>query len=382
LTRTAWIWDERLMWHEASLSLSLNVPEILEPYEHWEAPATKRRFRNLVEASGLLGHLRGFGARPAAREELERVHSAEYLDRVIALNPTGGDAGVDATFGPGGFDLAAASAGGCLVAVDAVLSGQSTNAYGLVRPPGHHAEPDRGRGFCILSNVAIAARHAQAQHGVGRIAIVDWDVHHGNGTEAAFYDDPSVLTVSVHQHHCFPLDSGGAKDRGAGDGEGFNVNVPLPPGSGTEAYLHAFERIVLPALYTFRPELILVSCGLDANVFDPMARMMLHSDSFRTLTRSILDVATDLCEDRLVMCHEGGYSAVYVPFCGLAVVEELAGHRTQVVDPFLAAGNLAVTGQPLLPHQSAAIEEAAGVLDLRVLVPPENPEIRVDSGST
>ena len=231
------------------------------------------------------------------------------------------------------------------------------NAYALVRPPGHHAERDTGRGFCIFANVAIAATHARQVRGLERVAVVDWDVHHGNGTEHAFYDDPSVLTISIHQDNNYPPNSGAMTDTGSGAGQGYNINVPLPAGSGVGAYVATFERVVAPALRNYRPELIIVASGLDASAMDPLASMMMTSDGYRKLTQVMLGVAHEVCGGRLVMCHEGGYSPAYVPFCGLAIMEELAGVRTELADPLLDL-LASFGGQDLQPHQEAVLREA------------------------
>jgi acetoin utilization deacetylase AcuC-like enzyme len=237
-----------------------------------------------------------------------------------------------------------------------VLAGDVSNAYVLSRPPGHHAEPDAAKGFCLFNNVALAARHAQAAHGVERVAIVDWDVHHGNGAQWGFYEDPSVLTVSLHQEGVFPPDSGGAEERGVG-----NVNVPLPAGCGRDAYMYAFEQVVVPALRAHAPDLVLVACGFDAGRFDPMGRMMLDSADFAELTRRTLALADELCGGRVVMTHEGGYHPGVVPFCGLATLEALASVRTPVEDPF-APPSGAAAGRPLLDHQRAAVDAVASSL--------------------
>ena len=196
-------------------------------------------------------------------------------------------------------------------------------------------------GFCLLANTAIEA--AKADHGLGKVAVLDWDVHHGNGTQQIFYERPDVLTISLHQKSCFPPGSGTVEERGAGKGEGYNVNVPLPPGSGHETYLHAMRRVVLPALERFRPELVVVASGLDANAADPLARQLLYGDSYREMIRLLLEVAEDLCGGRLVAVHERGYAESTVPLCGLAVVETLSGVRTEVEDPF---GGLFAAQQP------------------------------------
>lgn len=335
---TGWVWQERYAWHDAGHGAgALPVSEVVEPEDHVESAASKRRFRNLVEVSGLLDRLVAIPPRPATEEELFRFHAPEYVAGIRELSASGGGrSDVETHVGRGSYEIALLAVGGCIEAVDAVLDGRVKNAYALVRPPGHHAGSDRSCGFCIFANTALAAMHARKARGLSRVAIVDWDVHHGNGTEEAFYEDPSVLTVSLHQDNNFPVGSGKAEHAGAAEGEGYNLNVPLPPGSGEGAYVAAFERVVDPALRSFRPELVLVASGFDASALDPMGRQMLHSEAYRRLTRILMEVADEVCEGRLVMCHEGGYSTSYVPFCGLAVVEELSGIGTGVEDPFLA----------------------------------------------
>jgi acetoin utilization deacetylase AcuC-like enzyme len=256
---TGFVWHESYAWHDAGRA---SQNRWVEPHPALDRPETKRRLQSLVAASGLLDLLAPIPARVATREELVRFHTPTYVDRIAVLGAgDGGDAGESARFGPGGFELARLAVGGCLEAVDAVLEGRVDNAYALVRPCGHHAEADRGRGFCVFGNVALAVKHAQAMHGIERIAVVDWDVHHGNGTEDAFYEDPSVLTISLHQDACYPVERGRADDIGRGAGRGFNLNVPLPPGSGHGAYIEAFDRVVSPAIHAFDPQLIFVSAG-------------------------------------------------------------------------------------------------------------------------
>ena len=237
-----------------------------------------------------------------------------------------------------------------------MLVGRVANAYALVRPPGHHALADQGMGFCIFGNTALAAMHARHARGLARVAIVDWDVHHGNGTQAAFWDDPTVLAISLHQDDCFPGHSGTVSERGGQGAHGSTINVPLPPGSGGDAYRLAFDEIVAPAIRAFAPDLICVASGLDASMYDPLARMCLFADDFRSLARRIRLLAEEVCAGRLVAIHEGGYSAEYVPFCGHAVIEELAGLEPMIDDPF----DLGRVSSPLVlqPHQVAAIEAA------------------------
>jgi len=351
------------MWHDTGTHAGIMPPGgPVQPYEHAENPETKRRIRNLLEVSGLLDKLVPVMAEEATDEQLLRVHTREYLDRLSAMSgETGGDAGVFTPFGRDGYAIAKLSAGGVIAAVDAVLDATVDNAYALVRPPGHHALADMGLGFCLICNGAVAGLHALEARGLQRIAFVDWDVHHGNGTQAAFWEDPRALTISVHQDNCFPPDSGAVEDNGAGPGEGFNINIPLPPGSGTTAYEMTFDRVVIPALKTYQPELIIVPSGFDAGAHDPLGRMQMHSGGYRSLTRKLMATANELCGGRIVMCHEGGYNVPTVPFFALAVIEELSGEQSGVDDPFLElmAG---LGGQDLQPHQAEAIRRAESML--------------------
>ncbi len=299
-----------------------------------ETPETKRRLKNLVEVTGLIAELEPRGAAPASRADLERVHGAGYLDAFKAASDGGGgELGPRAPFGPGGYEIAALSAGLAKAAVFAVLEGELETAYALSRPPGHHALPELPNGFCLINNIGVALRAAQAEGRLRRAAVVDWDVHHGNGTEAVFYDDPEVLTISIHQEHNYPLDTGGIEARGRGAGLGANMNIPLPPGAGHASYLAAMDRLVLPALRAHRPEVIVIASGFDAAVADPLGRMLAHAATFREMTRRMVAVAGELCAGRVVAVHEGGYSEWYVPFCGHAVLEELSGSPVTAPDP-------------------------------------------------
>lgn len=363
---TGYVWHELYGWHDTGTNTGLfpaNPLAGLQPFNHFESAESKKRMHELLAVSGLLDQLVKLEARPATEEEILRVHSRAHLERIKAESalPKGGDAGDGLSpFGHGGYDIALLAAGGAIVAVDAVLDGEVGNAYALVRPPGHHAVRDMGMGFCIFSNVAVAVRHARSARGVGRVAIVDWDVHHGNGTQEAFYDDPTVLTISLHQDNVFPPNSGALDERGDGAGRGYALNVPLPPGCGNGAYLDAMDRVVLPAIRAFRPELLVVASGFDASALDPLARAMVSSSGFRAMTDRLVDLAEELCDGRLVMSHEGGYSPVYVPFCGLAVLESLSGVKTPVEDSFAPIID-GFAGHELQPHQAAVIEAAAAL---------------------
>lgn len=337
---TGFFHDERTLWHFGAIHTG-NLPTggWVQPSNGnfmAEAPDPKRRVVSLLEVSGVMAMLDRRSAPLASEEAMRRVHGAEYLARFAELSANaGGSVGPDASFGPGGFDVARLSAGLATAAVEAVLSGELDNAYAMTRPPGHHCLPDQGYGFCLLANAAIAVEEAITRHGLSRVAILDWDVHHGNGTQAIFYDRPDVLTISVHQEGCYPINQGAASEQGAGRGDGCNINVPLLPGGGHQAYVDAMALIIAPALRRYRPELIVIACGFDPNALDPLARMLAHSDTFRMLMGETKTLAAELCGGRLVAIHEGGYSEVYVPFCAQALIEELAGTTSAVVDPVL-----------------------------------------------
>ncbi len=274
-------------------------------------PESPRRLEALIrglEVAGLRGRCRAIPARPASDDELLRCHSRRYLQTVqrdIAYGRAQLSTG-DTPLCDHSEEVARLAAGGLLAAVEAVLAGQLANAFAAVRPPGHHAEPERGMGFCLFNNVAVAARHAQAALGVGRVLIVDWDVHHGNGTQAIFWDDPSVLYFSVHQWPLYP-GTGTAEQRGGGDGEGFTINCPLPPGSGRAAVLAALREQLLPAAEAFRPELVLVSAGFDGALGDPLGDFLLLDVDFAELTREVRGIAERHAGGRLVSVLEGGY---------------------------------------------------------------------------
>jgi len=356
--RTGLVWDERFAWFDAGRSSAGGA--FVRPLDAADTPASKGRLRELIVSSGLLERLAPLSAVPATEEDLLRCHSPAYVERVRALDREGGSVGPEAYLGPGGYEIARLAAGGCIEAVRAVLDGEVDNAYALVRPCGHHATRESGAGFGIFSNVALAVAYARRVRRLQRVAVVDWDAHHGNGTQDAFYDDPAVLTISLHQDGAYPPGSGTVEETGAGAGRGFNVNVPLPPGSGHGAYVAAVDRVVVPALRRFGPGLIVVACGLDANGMDPLARMMCTSETFRAMTERILLCADELCAGRLVACQEGGYHEKEVAFCGLAVLETLSDVDTGARDPSLGWIE-GFGGQALQPHQDAAIRRAEAI---------------------
>jgi acetoin utilization deacetylase AcuC-like enzyme len=342
MSRTAFYTDERTFWHGGgNYAFTMPVGGFVQPLVAGglpEHPETKRRLKNLMEVSGLMAELAVRTAPEAAFEDLVRVHPERYLTEFKKLSDRGGgELGRRTPFGQGGYEIAALSAGLVVDAVRAVAAGEVANAYALARPPGHHCLPEYPNGFCLLANIAIAIEAARAAGLVGRVAVLDWDVHHGNGTEAIYYDRDDVLTISLHQEGNYPLDTGDVADRGTGAGEGFNINLPLPAGAGHRAYLHAMDRVALPAIEAYAPDMIIVACGFDASAIDPLARMLATSETFAVMTQKTKDLAGRLCGGKLVLAHEGGYSEAYVPFCGHAAIAALSGSEIVVPDPFVEA---------------------------------------------
>jgi acetoin utilization deacetylase AcuC-like enzyme len=271
-------------------------PERVERFEVMQAVAAEFRQKGIEVVA----------PRPATEAEIGRIHAPEYVSliketagRAVALDP-------DTFTSPHTWEAAQMAAGAAVSAVEHVLDGGTgARAFALVRPPGHHAEQGRAMGFCFFNSIAVAAAHARAR-GIARVAIVDFDVHHGNGTQWSFYEDPSVLFVSSHQYPYYP-GTGAAADVGKGGGAGFTLNVPMSAGATDADYEAAYSRLAFPVLKQFRPELILVSAGFDAHMDDPLAGMRVTSEYFGRLTRALADVADECCRGRLVAITEGGY---------------------------------------------------------------------------
>jgi len=355
---TALTWHERFAWYEAGIGAGFApAGGLVQPAEAVDAPAPKARLRSLVDVVGLTASLALPPVEAASEDSLLAVHDPAYLARLRRLEEDGyGEAGRWAPTGPDAYLTARLAVGACQAAVDAVLGGAVRNAYALV-PPGHHARPEEGLGSCLLANAALAVHRARREHGVERAAIVDWDVHHGNGAQEIFWDDPSVLTVSVHQEGYFPPGSGDVSERGGDGAFGTNLNVPLPPGTGHDAYLALADEVLVPRVRAHRPDLLIICSGYDSSAMDPMGRMLLHSDSYRRLTERFLALADEVCGGRLVVVQEGGYSPAYTPFCGLAVLEALSG-APAAEDPFLDVFR-EMPGQGLTDEQRRYIAAAA-----------------------
>jgi acetoin utilization deacetylase AcuC-like enzyme len=261
-----------------------------------------------LSAAGLSDQLLHIAPPPATDEQILAIHTREHLQRLIAVSQ--GDRMVrldpDTYALPASLDVARLAAGAVITAVDVVLSARADNALAIVRPPGHHATAERQMGFCLLNNIAIAARQAQSQHGIEKVLILDYDVHHGNGTNDIFYADPSVLFISTHQYPFYP-GSGALHEIGDGAGRGGTMNIPLSGGHGDDAYRQIFAQVLIPAIERFNPELMLISAGFDAHWVDPLASMQLTLEGYDHLARECVKLAERLCGDRIVFVMEGGY---------------------------------------------------------------------------
>ena len=298
----------------------------------------------LLAGDGILERLLETAVTPVGPERLGRVHPQRYSEQVARLAQAGGGhLDPDTYVVRGTYAAALASAGALVNVVEAVMTGQAANGMSLMRPPGHHALPGRGMGFCIFANVAIAARTAQVEFGAERVLIVDWDVHHGNGTEAVFYEDPAVAFFSTHQSPFYP-GTGAAADVGRGAGAGATLNVPLPAGIGDQGYERAFAELLLPFAQRFRPDLILVSAGYDAHLRDPLASELLSLTGYAALTRQVMALAQELCAGRLVVALEGGYDLEVLAYAVLNTLRLLEQPDAAISDPF---GPAAITERPV-----------------------------------
>lgn len=287
---------------------------------HPESPARIHAIEDSLIAAGLLDYLQRHDAPEATREQLLRVHDAAYLDAIAAAAPQQGMVELDAdtAMNPFSYPAALRAAGAAVLGVDLVMAGRVENAFCNIRPPGHHAERARAMGFCIFNNVAVAAAHALAAHGLSRVAIADFDVHHGNGTENIFHDDPRVMLCSTFQHPFYPY-------AGADSGNDHIINVPLPAGTGGAGFREAVTRHWLPALERFRPEFLLISAGFDAHRDDDMAMLALTEADYAWVTQELKAVAAQYAQRRIVSVLEGGYELHALGRSALAHLKVLSG---------------------------------------------------------
>lgn len=307
-------------------------------YLHHETgshPENKKRLEaimGLLAERGYLERLQVVSPQPATVEQVCLVHRKDYVERMAAFARRGGGMwDMDTVVGPASYEVALLAAGGAITAVDLVLEDRCRVAWALVRPPGHHAEPGQAMGFCLFNNIAVAASHARQIWGLERILIVDWDVHHGNGTQAAFWNDPAVLYCSFHQMPLFP-GTGRIEESGGSGAMGYTINVPLPPGTGDAGYVYAVEKVLLPMAEKFKPQLVLVSAGQDGHFADPLASQRLTTAGYRLLAAAVGRIAAAWSRGRVVLALEGGYNLRTMPYAVAGIIAELAG----IDDPDLA----------------------------------------------
>lgn len=301
-------------------------PDYLK-HETGTHPERKERLVSIIrhlERTGMMARLELIEPRYAEVSEIEYIHTPEYIRRAKRYSELETPLDIDTILSKDSYSVALLAAGGAITAVDAVLDGIE-NSFALVRPPGHHAEPDRGMGFCIFNNIAIAARHAQ-KRGRKRVLIVDWDVHHGNGTQEAFYDDPTVLYFSTHQYPHYP-GTGWIDEVGTGEGTGYNINVPLPAGTDDAGFIAAFEEVLTPAALEFRPDIVLVSAGQDANANDGLAQMRMSVNGFAVLASIVKSIAKEACGGKVAVVLEGGYDLDLLASSVAAVLEVFMGQE-------------------------------------------------------
>ena len=333
----------------------LTSPEYLKHDEpsHPEHAGRLLAIEQALDEAGLRSRLLSIAPRPATFEELTTVHTPEYvsaLKQVMQKAPAYIDY-APTYIVPESYAVAALAVGGALRAVEAVLAGEAQTAFALIRPPGHHAVPERAMGFCLFNNVALAARQAQAQ-GFKKVMIVDFDVHHGNGTQDAFYADPSVLFLSTHQFQPgFYPGTGAADEIGEGPGEGFNINVPLPPGAGDVTFERIAAEIIAPAADRFAPELLLISAGFDAHWADPLASLQLSHTGYGHLLKALQAVAEKHCGGKMVLTLEGGYDLKALAGGVLTVFRVLLGD--EVIDALGPAPRREADTRPALEKVKA-----------------------------
>jgi acetoin utilization deacetylase AcuC-like enzyme len=371
--RTGFVFDERYLAHDTGTESLVQMREgsfELAPEPHPSSVVITRRTKEFLDGSGLTARMVPLEARAASEDEIAMYHTRDYIAGIRALSERGpvrgplvmpwGEIDEDMVISRGSFEAALYAVGGALNAVSAVMEGRVHNAYALLRPPCHHATSNQALGFCIFNNTVLAAKYARKVYGLERIMIVDWDVHHGNGTQDAFYADAGVLFVSLQQQNWYPRLAGELEQIGSGAGAGYTVNIPLPAGTGDRGYRAAFEQLVVPIGKQFRPELILITAGQDASWLDPMAQMMMTMQGYRELSQLMVDLAEEVCDGRLVMLQAGGYSAAYVPYCTAAVVEALVGVDLGIVDLYATSSELercqAVLGSETLQALEGARE--------------------------
>lgn len=324
---------------------------------HPESPERLRVVYDMLDTAGFGQNIVWIPARPSEREEVLAVHDEGYLDRLAA---TAGKAHTfldpDTSTCADSWDAALLAAGGLCEALSEVYKGNVNNAFALVRPPGHHAERNRSMGFCLLNNIAVAARFAQSSLGLSKILIVDWDLHHGNGTQHTFEDDPTVFYISTHQYPYYP-GTGAFSERGVGAGEGYTLNIPLSTGCGDGEYAAIFEEIIRPAAMAYQPDLVLVSAGMDIHRSDPLGGMGVTPEGFCAMTRTLMEIAETCCQKRMALTLEGGYDLEGLRESIKAILEELSGQRH--TEPAKVASGARLAGLEAIKERVKAVHPRA-----------------------
>ncbi|MGD8350431.1 MAG: hypothetical protein PVI79_14375 [Gammaproteobacteria bacterium] len=336
--RLAVFYDPRVLEHDTGEGLfeAAASPFLAHAEPHPENALRLENMASILRTGPIAESLDWQLAPAAGREDLLRFHSPAYVDELAAI-PVEESRVMSSTtvFGPHTFELCLIAAGQAIAAAEHAFAGKGP-AYALVRPPGHHAQPAMADGYCFFNNVGVAIERLRTQ-GLERTAVIDWDVHHGNGTQQGFYADAKVLTISLHMPHGAwgdtHLQSGDFDERGEGPGLGKNLNLPLPYGSGDIAYSRVFDEIVVPAVRAHAPEVLFVACGQDANQFDPNGRQLLSMAGFYELGRRVRALADECCGGRLVLAQEGGYQLSYAACCLHATLEGVLGREPGLVDP-------------------------------------------------
>ncbi len=302
--------------------------------DHPESKVRLIAIMSLLEETKALEKLTDIPPKKATIDQVRYVHRISYIEGLRSSCQKGINwLYIDTGISSDSYDVALLAAGGVLSAVDRVIK-DLDNAFALVRPPGHHAELNRGGGFCLFNNIAIATRHVQLYHHLDKVLIIDWDVHHGNGTQNIFYGDPSVLYFSTHQSPLYP-GTGAIEDVGVADGEGFTVNVPLPAGTGDRGYIYVFNEVLAPIATEFKPDFILISAGGDAHFADPLGGMYLTAKGFELLTNMVKMIASHACKGRIVATLEGGYDLMGLPYSVLSTLNSLGDLEMDINEPNL-----------------------------------------------
>ncbi|MDN3511198.1 MAG: histone deacetylase [Candidatus Jettenia sp. CY-1] len=280
-------------------------------------PENAKRLENTLKhlkATGLWDQLRVEKPRAASLEEIGLIHAENYIQTIKQIANTGGQLDSDTIISAASYDAAVHAVGAPLAAIDFIMKGEEKNAFCLIRPPGHHATPARGMGFCLFNNVAVAAKYIQSKYKLERVFIIDWDVHHGNGTQDAFFNDPTILYFSMHRYPFYP-GSGRKEESGWDKGEGFTINVPVPANISSQRYIELFTDVIKKNADQFIPEFIIISAGFDTYKKDPIGGLNLDREDFRILTEIVIRTAQKYCNGRLVSCLEGGYNLSDLPLC-------------------------------------------------------------------